>query len=150
MRRLHDLAEKRLEPGETITGSCRVWYSRPVRWQWSAARYRDYVVLTDRRLMMYGAGWFTQLPRRRVLADRLDDVIVVGQDRPQTLHLSHPSHPSLLLKFATDTASATVKQAIAGHRFRDDPVSTPTTSVPKPSGPDAADARVLEDEPWRL
>src|SRR5262245_3190608 len=73
-RRLRRLAERRLEDGEQIVAMAAVWYSRPVRLAWLAARYRDLAVLTDRRLLLWESGWLSRAPRRRVLADRLADL----------------------------------------------------------------------------
>ena len=117
-RRLETLAKQRLEESETITDWCRIWYSRPVRWRWAAARYRDFVVITDRRLMMYSAGVFTRLPRRRVLADRLDDLTVVQRESPRRLHISHPSHPPLLFEFDNDATSRSIAQTLLTYRGR--------------------------------
>ena len=42
-----------------------------------AARHRDFVVVTDRRVMLWSCGFFTRRPRRRVLTDRRDDLMIV-------------------------------------------------------------------------
>jgi hypothetical protein len=76
------------------------------------------VVLTDRRLMMYSAGVVTRQPRRRVLADRLDDLMVVERDSPLRLYVSHPSHPPMLLEFDGDDTSVAVAHALRNHRAR--------------------------------
>lgn len=110
--RLRSLAAKRLESSEAIVATCRVWYSRPLRVPILAARYRDFVVVTDRRLMMYSAGWLTRLPRRRVLADRLADVTVTVIKVDRTLTLSHPGHPPMRLDFGTDPASIAARTAL--------------------------------------
>lgn len=74
--RVRRAAAARLEPDETIVAWTRAWYSRVRRVQRLAARYRDIAVLTDRRLLMFEVGHFTRRPRRRVLADRLDELTV--------------------------------------------------------------------------
>ena len=48
----------------------------PATLQQLAARWRDVVVVTDRRLLLFSVGHFTRRPRRRVLADRLDELTV--------------------------------------------------------------------------
>ena len=117
-RRLHEIAKKRLEPGEEILGTCRVWYSRPAVHHWAAARFRDYVVLTDRRLLMYSAGWLTRQPRRRVLADRLDDLILNEGHSAPGLVISHPSHAAMLLQFGRDETSQMISTTIANCRAK--------------------------------
>ncbi len=116
--RLESLVSKRLEENENIVSWCRVWYSRPVRWRWAAARFRDYVVITDRRLMMYSAGVFSRLPRSRVLADRLDDIMVVPRDSPRRLHISLTGHPPLLFEFDNDANSLAIAEALLNYRDR--------------------------------
>ena len=77
-RRLRRLASARLEGDEVLLGWTRAWVSIEGRYNvLFAARTRDFVVLTDRRLMLWSTGFFSRLPRRRVLADRLDDINVV-------------------------------------------------------------------------
>ncbi len=118
------VVEKRLEPGETVTAWCRVWYSRPVRLQWASARFRDFAVLTDRRLMMYSAGWLTRRPRRRVLADRLDDLMVASQRDTTALYVTHPSHPAMVLEFGKDDTSQRIATTLLNHRTHTAPAAT--------------------------
>ena len=123
-RRLRAAVDKRLEPSETIVAWCRVWYSRPVRVQWFAARYRDFVVLTDRRLMMYSAGWLTRLPRRRVLADRLNEIAVETiEGRDRMFRLEHPNHPPMILQIDRDRAAAPIAEMLAARRARGAPLA---------------------------
>lgn len=125
--RLRSLAAKRLESSESIVATCRVWYSRPLRVPILAARYRDFVVLTDRRLMMYSAGWLTRLPRRRVLADRLADLTVTVVKTDRAIVLAHPGHPPMRLDFGTDAASTTARTALEAlsARVPAEPASAP-------------------------
>ena len=67
---------------------------------------------------MYSAGVFTRLPRRRVLADRLDDLLVVARDSRRRLHISHPSHPPLLFEFDNDATSQLIAESLLNHRDR--------------------------------
>ena len=76
------LVHRRLEPGETIGATARVWTSRPSRLPRFTARYRDQAVVTDRRLMVWTCGWWTRRPRRRVLADRLDELTIMNATGP--------------------------------------------------------------------
>ncbi len=117
-RRLRHLAERRLEPDEHIVACAPVWYSRPVRQPWLAARYRDQAVLTDRRLMLWESGWLTRRARRRVLADRREDIAVrdLGQEGgaapARRLRLDHAAHPPLVLELGADPDSRTIAEAL--------------------------------------
>lgn len=76
-RRLRKAAGARLESTEEIVAWCVAWVSRDRRLhRLLAARTRDFAVLTDRRLLLFSSGFFTHHPRRRVLADRLDEMVV--------------------------------------------------------------------------
>jgi hypothetical protein len=118
--RLQHLVEQRLEPEERIVGWARVWYSRTARPQALAARYRDIVVLTDRRLLMYEVGYFTRRPRRRVLADRLDELTVedvsTAPERAR-LRFSKPAHRTMLLEFDRGEGLGAQLLAAAGRRI---------------------------------
>lgn len=132
--RLRSLAAKRLEASESIVATCRVWYSRPLRVPILAARYRDFVVVTDRRLMMYSAGWLTRLPRRRVLADRLADLTVSVIKVDRSLMLSHPGHPPMRLDFASDAPSTAARSALEAL----------STTAPAPAPPGGNDLTVAQ------
>ncbi|HEY3833402.1 MAG TPA: hypothetical protein VGO03_13985 [Acidimicrobiia bacterium] len=100
---------RRLEPGETIVATARVWTARRTRLPALAARYRDDAVVTDRRLMMWECGWWTRRPRRRVLAERLGDITVANMtDRSRSLRsgpvtrmrVDRAGRPSLVLELS--------------------------------------------------
>src|SRR5688572_20732944 len=77
-RRLRDLAVARLEPGEEVVASTRVWLSREGGLSsLFAARTPCFAVLTKRRVMCWSVGFFSRRPRHRVLTDRLDDLKVI-------------------------------------------------------------------------
>jgi len=112
--RFRALVHRRLEPGETIIATARVWSARPSRVPALAARYRDDVVVTDRRLMVWECGWWTRRAKRRVLADRLDDITVTGTTKAQReagthttarIRVDHPGRPPLVLDIGADDAS---------------------------------------------
>lgn len=113
-QRLRRLAERRLEPEEHVVACTSVWYARPVRLHRLAARYRDYAVLTDRRLMLWEAGWLTRRPRRRVLADRLGDLTVVDLAPPQRTRLRchHPRHAAFVIELDASGAARTIADAL--------------------------------------
>ena len=125
-RRLRRLAERRLEPDEHVVTCAAVWYARPVRVHRLAARYRDYAVLTDRRLMLWEAGWLTRRPRRRVLADRLGDLTVVDLTPPDRTRLRchHPGHAAFVLELGPSSAARTIADTLAAPSSLADHVDT--------------------------
>jgi hypothetical protein len=125
-RRLRRLAERRLEPDERIVTCVAVWYARPVRFHQLAARYRDYAVLTDQRLMLWEAGWITRRARRRVLADRLTDLTVTDLDPPRRARLrcDHAGHPPFVLELDGSERARTLADAITAPRSAATPVDT--------------------------
>lgn len=103
-RRLRDHAISRLEPDEEIIVWCRAWVSKAGRLQRLAPRWRDVAVVTDRRLLLFGVGHFTRRPRRRVLADRLDELSLsdVGTRPGRGLRCSRPGRAPMLLELGND------------------------------------------------
>jgi hypothetical protein len=152
-RRLQKLAGARLEGSEELVTWERAWVSRDGKYSGVfGARTRDFAVLTDRRLMLWSTGFFTRAPRRRVLPDRLDDLIVedIGRTPLRMLRVRavarrplrfefgrHASlFPSLLLEFTSGSAPARQRSA------PDAPaVETPPEDPNMPNPP--------KDEPWR-
>jgi hypothetical protein len=106
--RLRRAVDARLEPDESFVVWTRAWVSRYSRWHWLfAARNRDYVVVTDRRLMLWSAGFFSRRPRRRVLAERLDEVTVesISRDPGRQMAVRRPGRRALLLELGKDDRS---------------------------------------------
>jgi hypothetical protein len=107
-QRLRRAVDARLEPGEAFVTWTRAWVSRhqPLHWL-LANRNRDYAVLTDRRVMLWSAGFFTRRPRRRVLADRLDEIIVesISRDPGRRVACQRPGRRALLLELGKDDRS---------------------------------------------
>jgi hypothetical protein len=103
-RRLRTTGFARLEAGEEIVVWCRAWVSRSGHLQRFAARWRDVAVVTDRRLLLFGVGHFTRRPRRRVLADRLDELTVadIGTHPGRGLRCSRPGRRPMLLELGRD------------------------------------------------
>jgi hypothetical protein len=107
-QRLRQAVEARLEPDESFVAWTRAWVSRWQRFHWLLSlRNRDYAVVTDRRIMLWSAGFFTRRPRRRVLADRLDEITVasIGRDPGRVMTCSRPGRRPLLLELGTDERS---------------------------------------------
>ena len=113
-RRLSDNAIARLEPGETIVVWCRAWVSKVGRFQRLAPRWRDVAVVTDRRLLLFSVGHFTRRPRRRVLADRLDELTLgdVGSHPGRGIRCARPGRAPMLLELGTDPWSRRLAQEL--------------------------------------
>jgi hypothetical protein len=123
-------ARVRLEADEEIVGWTRAWYSRAPRTRLLGAftaRYRDIVVVTDRRLMLWEVGMLTRRPRRRVLADRLAEITVEDVSRNGTvrrLRFSKPEHRAMLLDFGRDNTVANELVVRAGRTISPPPSSS--------------------------
>ena len=153
---LQRIAGRRLESGEAIHEWCAVWYSRPARLAAIAPRFRDYAVVTDRRLMLFEAGWLTRRPRRRILADRLDQLAVTVGTAPgvatgtpigtpigivRRLRIEHRDHRPVIIEFGRDARAQRVAQRLA------QPASprTQRAGVQEPPGARAQRAGVEEE-----
>ena len=111
-RRLRRHVERRLEPGEEVRASCRAWVS-PIRTvQWLAPRHRDFVVVTDRRLMLWAAGFWSRRPRRRVLTERLDELDITPARDATAVRITPPARKPILLELGTGGRSLTVCDAL--------------------------------------
>jgi hypothetical protein len=107
-QRLHRVVAARLEPDETLVAWTRAWVSRYRTFHFLlASRNRDFAVVTDRRLMLWSAGTFTRRPRRRVLAERLDEVTIesVSRDPGRRVACSRAGRRPLLLELGKDERS---------------------------------------------
>jgi hypothetical protein len=134
-RRLRAPGFARLEPDEAIVTWCRAWVSKVGRMQRIAPRWRDVAVVTDRRLLLFGVGHFTRRPRRRVLADRLDELTIgdVGAHPGRGLRCSRPGRGDMLLELGGDEWSRNFVQEL---QDRVKLASTRTPAAPaKPEEP---------------
>ena len=132
-QRLRTRGFARLEPDEQIVTWCRVWVSKAGRFQRLAPRWRDVAVITDRRLLLFSVGHFTRRPRRRVLADRLDEITIadIGTHPGRGLHSSRPGRAPMLIELGSDPWSRKLGnelQARAGQA----PVPAPADELPLP------------------
>jgi hypothetical protein len=127
-RRLRAPGFARLEPDEEIVTWCRAWVSRAGRLQNFAARWRDVAVVTDRRLLLFGVGHFTRRPRRRVLADRLDELALadIGPHPGRGLRCSRPGRPAMLLELGSDPWSRKFVQELQERVGNTAPEPTPS------------------------
>jgi hypothetical protein len=139
-RRLRDHALSRLEPGEEIVVWTRAWVSKAGRLQRLAPRWRDVGVVTDRRLLLFSVGQFTRRPRRRVLADRLDELSLtdIGAQPGRRVRCARPGRAPMLLELGTDPWSRRLAQEL-----QDRAGKTPVTAT----GPSVPVAAAGADEP---
>jgi hypothetical protein len=110
-RRLYRVVSARFETGETAIAWSRAWVSRDGRASSViAARHRDFVVVTDRRVMLWSCGFFTRRPRRRVLTDRRDDlrVVDIGSHPRRRLRVRAFARKPLRFEFGSDARSRAV------------------------------------------
>jgi hypothetical protein len=134
-RRLRAGGLLELEPGEEIVAWCRAWVSRAGLLQRFAARWRDVIVVTDRRLLLFGVGHFSRRPRRLMLADLLENLTVtdVGVHPGRGLRCSRPGRPPVLIELDADPWSLKVGLEIQTRATRP---SAPDVFAPA-SGPGA-------------
>jgi hypothetical protein len=113
-RRLRAPGFARLEADEEIVTWCRAWVSKASRFQRFAPRWRDVAVVTDRRFLLFGVGHFTRRPRRRVLADRLDELTLadVGIRPGRGLRCTRPGRSAMLLELGGDEWSRNFVQEL--------------------------------------
>ncbi len=132
--RLQANSSTRFEADETIVAWCRAWVSKPQPFQRLAGRWRDIVVVTDRRLLLFAVGHFTRRPRRRVLADRLDELTIVdiGAHPGRTLRCEQAGRPPMLLELGTDAWSRKTLQELQARAARS---LTSTRATPAPLMP---------------
>jgi len=142
-RRLRDLTLARLEPGEEVVATNRVWLSRDGRFNpLLAARTPCFAVVTKRRVMCWSVGFFSRRPRHRVLTDRLDDLRVVPIGKG-----SHPLSRLRVQAFARKPVRFDFRRSESAEAFAqtlcDAVTETPVTSglpeaVPAPPPPPPA------------
>jgi hypothetical protein len=128
-----------METGEDIVTWCRAWVSKAGRFQRFAPRWRDVAVVTDRRLLLFGVGHFTRRPRRRVLADRLDELTLgdVGTHPGRGLRCSRPGRGDMLLELGADEWSRHFVQELQDrvkHAHAGTPASSTLTTGDEPAG----------------
>jgi hypothetical protein len=133
-RRLRAAGFARLEPDEEIVTWCRAWVSKVGHFQRLSPRWRDVVVVTDRRLLLFGVGHFTRRPRRRVLADRLDELTLadVGTHPGRGLRCTRPGRPAMLLELDGDPWSRRLVQELQDRVGTSPTEPAPATGEPTP------------------
>ena len=132
-RRLRKDSRCRFEQGEEIVAWCRAWVSRdrPMHLL-LAARHRDFAVVTDRRFLLVSTGFFSRLPRRRVLADRLDEITAtpIGGLPGRCLRIESSVHAALLVELGGSDRSLALADALLRGTSQAIPMETASTSGP--------------------
>ncbi len=64
-----------------VLGVVRGWVSRETRFQLLAARFLDFVVLTEQHLVLLSTGFFSRQPKRVVLREPLVRLTVTARGR---------------------------------------------------------------------
>jgi hypothetical protein len=155
-QRLRRVVEARLEPDEVFVAWTRAWVSRYRQLHWLlSVRNRDYAVVTDRRLMLWSAGFFTRRPRRRVLAERLDEVTVesTSRDPGRRMACSRAGRRPLLLELGKDARSDRFsielrdRASAAALLAKQAPVMTEPAPAPVPASPPPLFADVFPESP---
>jgi hypothetical protein len=114
-RRLRDLALPELDEGEQLVNWVRAWVSRDSQYNTLlGARYRDFVVLTTSRLVLWSCGFFTRRPLHKVFDERRAALAVDPVDARNTRHLRIEVAPRRALRFdfGSDTASREIAAAL--------------------------------------
>jgi hypothetical protein len=125
-QRLRRAVEARLESDESILSWTRAWVSTDRRLHFLlAARHRDFAVVTDRRLMLWSCGFFTRAPRRRVLAERLDEIRIEANDSRRRFVCTRAGRPDLVIELGTDARAGRFFAVMRDAAQRARPGSTP-------------------------
>src|SRR5689334_6094954 len=107
-RQLRKLAGRKAPYRGPIVATTRGWVSRDRRRHIFAARFLDFAVLTPEHLVLCSTGFFTRRPRRQVLREPLNRLIVhpLGEEPIRTLRVTGDfSHP-IRLELRDDEATA--------------------------------------------
>src|SRR6202030_3937603 len=75
--RLRSIAGRKTAYQGPIIGITQGWVSRDAKWHAFAARYLDFVMLTDEHLVCFSTGFFSRRPRRRVFREPLNALVVM-------------------------------------------------------------------------
>jgi hypothetical protein len=115
-RRLRALAAHGIDEDEQLRDWGRAWVSRDGRFHLLAARTRDFVVLTDRRLALWSCGFFTRQPRRKVFDQQLDRLVVddIGKRPLRSMRVTGFQRRPLRFDMGSDTSSRAIAAALVG------------------------------------
>ena len=106
--RLRSIAGRKTAYQGPIIGITQGWVSRDAKWHAFAARYLDFVMLTDEHLVCFSTGFFSRRPRRRAVREPLNALVIVprGPEPIRTLRIVGDFNRPLLFQLkTTPTAS---------------------------------------------
>jgi hypothetical protein len=116
-RRLRDLSIPDLHDGEHLVNWARAWVSRDRQYNTLlSARYRDFVVLTTSRLVLWSCGFFTRRPLHKVFDERRTALSVdaIGAHGLHHLRIEVAPRSPLRFDFGSDGASQEIATALLG------------------------------------
>jgi hypothetical protein len=102
------------EPGDAIVAWTQAWVSREGRLHALAARTYDFVVVTERELLLISTGFFSRRPRRLVYAAPLAvlDVVDSGGTPGHRLRVDRPRQKPLRIELRGDRHSFLVSTSL--------------------------------------
>jgi hypothetical protein len=105
--RLRSIAGRKTTYQGPIIGISQGWVSRDAKWHAFAARYLDFVMLTDEHLVCFSTGFFSRRPRRRVFREPLNSLVVIprGQEPIRALRIVGDFNRPLLFQLKSDANS---------------------------------------------
>jgi hypothetical protein len=105
--RLRSIAGRKSAYQGPIIGITQGWVSRDAKWHAFAARYLDFVMLTDEHLICFSTGFFSRRPRRRVFREPLNALVIVarGPEPIRTLRIVGDFNRPLLFQLRHDPNS---------------------------------------------
>jgi hypothetical protein len=144
--RLRKLTHDESLTDEEYLAWTRAWVSRDGRWNvMFAARHRDFVVLTNRRLLLCQCGFLTRrpirkvfdVPRRRVYAEPVE------RDSHRRLRVTGFQRKPLRIEFGSNDASAQIAEALLAS-----PPPAPTEPEPERDepAPQPQDPKQVQEE----
>jgi hypothetical protein len=117
--RLRSIAGRKAAYRGPIIGITQGWVSRDAKWHAFAARYLDFVMLTDEHLVCFSTGFFSRRPRRRVFREPLNALVVIprGPEPIRTLRIVGDFNRPLLFQLKSDANSlAFARELVEGTR----------------------------------
>ena len=111
---LRKRVKKFAEPGDELVAWTQAWVSREGRMHVFAARTYDFVVVTERELLLISTGFFSRRPRRLVYAAPLAALQAVdtGSAPGHRLRVDRPRQKPLRIELRGDRRSFLVSTTL--------------------------------------